>query len=76
LCKFIAGIVFFACILKCCFIIYRFEFVKAAGTCIVPINPPWGQELDGKMLKHIAGAGPVYLRAMEEIDTDQVYIVF
>ena len=52
----------------------RFEFVKAAGTCIVPINLPCGQQLDGKMLKHIMGTGPVYLRALEElaIDTEQV----
>ena len=57
---------------------YRFEFVKAAGTSIVPINLPSGQQLDGKMLKHITGAGPVYLRALKDIavDTEQVMLQY
>ena len=52
-------------------ILFRFEYVKASGTCIVPINLPNGQELDGKLLKHITGTGPVYLRALEEIAIDK-----
>ena len=30
-----------------------------------PINLPPGQEINGRVLKHIAGNGPVYLRAKE-----------
>ena len=47
----------------------RFEFVKSAGTYLVPINLPFGQEMDGKMLKHITGAGPVYLRPLQDISS-------
>ena len=48
--------------------------MKAAGTSIAAINLPRGQQLDGKMLKHIMGTGPVYLRALVElaIDIEQV----
>ena len=57
-------------------ILFRFEYVKASGTCIIPINLPNGQELDGKLLKHITGTGPVYLRALEEIAIDKKEVMF
>lgn len=50
--------------------------MKAAGACIVPINLLGGQELDGKMLKHICGSGPVYLRALSEIRIDKTEVQY
>ena len=32
---------------------FSFEFVKASGTEIFPVNLPEGQEMTGKILKHI-----------------------
>jgi len=45
----------------------RFDFVKSAGTDIVPIRLPGGLEVTGKVAKHVAGTGPVYIRAHESI---------
>lgn len=41
--------------------------MKSAGTDIVPIRLPGGLEVTGKVAKHVAGAGPVYIRAHESI---------
>lgn len=46
-------------------IIFSFEFVKASGTEIVPVNLPEGQEITGRVLKHISSTGPVYIRNVE-----------
>ena len=53
----------------------RFEFVKAAGTSIVPVNLLSGQQLNGKILKHIAGTGPVFLRVMEPIHLGTEFVI-
>ena len=61
--------IFCDCVILSCYnktcIYSRFEFVKTSGSKITPINLPPGQEINGRVLKHIAGNGPVYLRAKE-----------
>ncbi len=58
--------------------IFSFEFVKTSGTEIIPVNLPEGQEITGKILKHISSTGPVYIRAhsnMEvKLDKFQLYV--
>ena len=50
--------------LLCLFMLLSsFDFVKSSGTSIVPINMPEMQKMNGKILKHIAGNGPVYIRS-------------
>ena len=44
-----------------------FSIVRAVGNEIVDINLP--QEINGKILKHICGQGPVYLRCLRPTDT-------
>ena len=44
-----------------------FEFVKSVGTDILPIAMQEGQEINGKILKHITGNGPIYIRPCEEL---------
>ena len=41
--------------------------MKSAGTDIVPIRLPGGLEVTGKVAKHVAGTGPVHIRAHESI---------
>ena len=55
-------------------ILYRFEFVKSAGTKLTSINLPPGQRLSARILKHVSGNGPVYVRALEEL-CDEVSIL-
>lgn len=45
-----------------------FTIVRAIGNRIVEINI--SQEITGKVLKHICGQGPVYLRCVRAIDTE------
>lgn len=51
---------------------FRFEFVRSIGSEIVPIKLQEGQELTGKVLKHISGTGPIYIRASKELIYDRV----
>ncbi|XP_028416238.1 uncharacterized protein LOC114540164 [Dendronephthya gigantea] len=45
-----------------------FEFVKAVGNTITKVKLPEGNEVNGKTIKHIAGNGPIYIRACANID--------
>ena len=45
----------------------RFEFVRSVGTDILPISLPNGQEISGKVIKHVTGNGPIYLRALKPL---------
>ena len=42
-------------------LLLSFEFVKSSGTSVVAINLPEQHKMNGKVLKHIAGNGPVYV---------------
>ena len=51
---------------------FSFEFVKASGSEIVPVNLTQSQKINGKVLKHITASGPVYVRCLYDIeDTDR-----
>ena len=41
------------------------------GTSIVPITLQKGQDLDSKVLRHVTGSGPVYLRALRNLDEEE-----
>ena len=43
-----------------------FEFVRGTGTAIVPIKLQEGQKMDSKVLRHVTGAGPVYVRMLKD----------
>ena len=49
-----------------------FNIVRAVGNRIVEINI--SQEITGKVLKHICGQAPVYLRCVRAIDTEFAWI--
>ena len=52
----------------------RFEFVKSSGSNIVPIQVRRGQERNARVIKHISGQGPVYIRAMEALIRQEVIV--
>lgn len=41
--------------------------MKSIGAKILPIKLQEGQELNAKVLKHISGTSPIYVRVLEEI---------
>lgn len=47
---------------------FRFEFVKAIGNTITNVKLPEGQEANAKTIKHVAGNGPIYIRAINKIE--------
>ena len=49
-----------------------FTIVRAVGNKIVDIN--LSQEINGKILKHICGQGPVYLRCSRPTDTEYAWV--
>ena len=51
---------------------FWFEFVKSSGCNIVPVQVPKGQEKNARVMKHISGQGPLYIRAMETLSCDKV----
>jgi hypothetical protein len=56
---------------------FSFEFVKATGTEILPVNLPNNQKISGRVLKHLSATGPVYVRAYLDIEVKiipQIYI--
>ena len=44
-----------------------FEFVGGIGTDILAIRLQQNQDLTGKVLKHITGNGPIYVRTLVDI---------
>ena len=61
---------FLKLIVTFCFILlFRFEFLKSIGSNILPIKLQADQELSARVLKHIIGTSPIYVRALEEIDS-------
>ena len=49
-----------------------FNIVRAVGNRIVEINR--SQEINGKVLKHICGQGPVNLHCVRAVDTEFAWI--
>lgn len=45
-----------------------FDFVKSVGVEIFAIRLQGGQEATAKVLKHVAGNGPIYIRARQSIE--------
>ena len=50
----------------------QFTIVRAVGNKIIDIN--LSQEINGKILKHICGQGPVYLRCLRPTDTNYKWV--
>ena len=50
----------------------RFEFVKSSGSHIVPVQVPRGQERNARVIRHISGQGPLYVRALEVLSSREV----
>ena len=46
----------------------RFDFVRSVGTQILPIRLQDGQELTAKVLKHITGTSPIYVRTHKTVN--------
>ena len=54
-----------------------FDFVRSVGSQILPIRLQDGQELNAKVLKHITGTSPIYVRAQQIINgKDDVRLLF
>ena len=49
-----------------------FNFVRAVGNKIVDVN--LAQVITGKILEHICGQGPVYLRCVRPTDTEYAWV--
>ena len=54
----------------------RFDFVRSVGTAILPISLPNGQEISGRVIKHITGNGPIYLRALKALKVSHQMVSF
>ena len=50
----------------------KFTIVRGIGNKIVEINT--SQEINGKVLKHICGQGPIYLRCVRAMDSDFLWV--
>ena len=46
--------------------------MKSSGCNIVPVQVPRGQEKNARVIKHISGQGPLYIRAMETLSYGKV----
>ena len=53
----------------------RFEFVKSSGCNIVAMHLPHGSERTARVIKHVGGQGPIYLRALEDLADENVSII-
>ena len=49
------------------FFFISFEFVKAVGNSVTKLTLPSGQEASGRVIKYVAGQGPIYVRALRKI---------
>lgn len=56
--------------------VVSFEFVKSSGCNIVPVQVPRGQEKNARVMKHISGQGPLYIRAIEILTFEKVILLF
>ncbi|CAH3142436.1 unnamed protein product [Pocillopora meandrina] len=54
----------------------KFEFVKSAGSNIVLLQVPRGQERSARVLKHISGQGPLCIRAWEVLSCEERHSIY
>lgn len=50
-----------------------FEFVRAVGVNIMPIRLQTGQKITAKVIKHISGTAPIYIRALQELEEPETF---
>ena len=63
------------CIIQLQILHCSFEFVKAVGNTISKVQLPKDQEINGRIVKHVSGTGPLYICALKRIDdSDEVYL--
>ena len=60
--------------LTCSLLFISFEFVKAVGNSITKVALPIGQEATARVMKHVAGHGPVYVRALQKIHLSELEV--
>jgi len=48
--------------------------VKAVGNSITKVALPIGQEATARVMKHVAGHGPVYVRALQKIHLPELQV--
>ena len=53
-----------------------FEFVKSVGNTISKVKLPEGQEANARIIRHISGTGPIYIRSLSKIDDDEVNYLY
>ena len=46
------------------------------GTDILPLSLPNGQEVSDRVIKHITGNGPIYLRALKALGVSRQMVCF
>jgi hypothetical protein len=49
------------------YLFFSFEFVRSVGTDALSITLQEGQEISGRVIKHITGNGPIYVRALKDL---------
>ena len=54
---------------------FSFQFVKSIGSSILPIKLQERQEQNVKVLKHVTGLSPIYVRTLEEINVGEEVIM-
>lgn len=59
----------------CSFLFISFEFVKAVGNSITKVSLPVGQEANARVMKHVAGQGPIYVRTLRKINLPELQVV-
>ncbi|PFX15498.1 hypothetical protein AWC38_SpisGene20279 [Stylophora pistillata] len=50
-----------------------FAYVRAVGVNIMPIRLQTGQKITAKVIKHISGTAPIYIRALQELEEPETF---
>ena len=48
--------------------------MKAIGNTVTKVTLPRGQEASARVIKHVAGTGPIYVRALTKIDLSELKV--
>ena len=49
--------------------------MKAVGNSITKVSLPVGQEANARVMKHVAGQGPIYVRTLQKINLPELQVV-
>ena len=49
--------------------------MKAVGNSITKVSLPVGQEANARVMKHVAGQGPIYVRTFRKINLPELQVV-